>query len=328
MRTESQIPNLWIPGMEPDPAALQRLKDHFRKPAQPMGEAWFMGERRFFTELMTQDSSQWELGLIESALIALASGPGCFGVLKEWTDWLHYLLPRLLERIEGWEWMEVYESLVTAFMARYPDERGEYPYAPFLEDVLKTLGRVPMSASNWKDGRLVARGLISVMEDSALGPFLSCGGTISVALFLHLKYLDEASFPEWLASVLPIDDPVWRFKIVLWISKSKDLLLQPDQQPGVLEFESSFGSGWQGSWCLMGGNPSSEVDPSQLAVPFLSDARRQLFREEIRRHLTCESLDRLDVEIAELERSQVEIYGIREQLEQASLQILQDYQLR
>jgi len=325
-----QMTYLWIPGTGPDAQALRRLQEHARKPARPMGEAWFMAEhRRFFTELLTDDASRWERELIETALMTLTSGPGCFGLRREWSDWLHYLTPRLLGRIDGPQWKNIYESLISAFMARYPDERSEYPYDRFLEDTLATLGRMPMAPSNWNDGGLVMDGLIPAVEEMTYGLALFCGGTFSAALFLHLKYLDEGLLPDWLASVQwLIEDAVWRVKMVLWVAKSRELLLQSGQQPGVLEMEPSYGSGWDGCWGLMGSNPSPEVDPSQIAIPFLSDARRQCFQSVLRRHLTRASLERLGAEVAEAEEAQPRLYGIRVQFDQAVREIVLDYQLR
>lgn len=318
---------LWVPGVGPDADALERLKEHARRPSRPMGEAWFMGERRrFFTELLT-DPSQWQRELIATVLTNLASGPGCFGLRREWTDWLHYLIPRLIERIDGPRWKDIYECLISAFMVRYPYERAEYPYDRFREDILATLGRIPMIASNWNDGGLVIGGLIPAVEEMVSGLSLFCGGAFSAALFLHLKYLDEDHLPAWLASVLAIEDAVWSVKTVLWISKSRELLLKSGQQPGILESETSDGAGWDGCWGLKGSNPSPTVDPTQIAVPFLSDTRRQRVQDAIARYLTRASLERLHAEVAEAEQAQPRLYRVRIQFDQAFRQIIQDYQL-
>ena len=313
--------------MGPDREALRRLEGHFPMPAEPMGEAWFMGERWLYTDLLDKDASRWSQGVIESAVNSLASGPGCFGPRQEWTDWLHYLGPRLLPRIEDWRWADIYESLVTAFIAQYPDERVVYPYEGFLEDTLATLGRIPMATANWSDGRINEDGVIQPIHITPNGPFLSCGGAMSAALFLHFKYLDEQIFPAWLASVLAIKDPIWRFKLVMWIAQSKVLLLESGKQPLDLKYEPDCGSGWHDCWCLKGSNPAPQVDPSQVTLAFLSDVRQQRFRDELRRLLSCAALRDLEREIAEMEQVQPEIYGIRVLLDQASRDVIHDYQL-
>lgn len=329
LRALKQGTCLWVPGVGPDAAALRRLEERAPMPTYPMGEALFMGEeRRFFNELMSESPDQWAPELIDSVLGSLASGPGCFGHLQEWTDWLHFLVPRLLARIDDWRWASVYEGMVSAFMAQYPDERSEYPYDRFLADILTTLGRIPMSASNWNDGRLVVGKVISSIEEIPHGPFISCGGALSAGLFLNLKYLDEGLASIWLASVFAIEDSIWRIKLVIWIAQSSELLLKSGQQPLVLESEASFGSGWHGCWCPQGGNPSEDVDPLQVTVPFLSDMRRQWFGDELRRHLNRATLENLDADLTELEQARPDLYVIRGQFTRASREIIQDYQLR
>lgn len=44
---------VWQPGQGIDPAALARLRAKLKRPARPMGEAWFMGnDRHYFNELL------------------------------------------------------------------------------------------------------------------------------------------------------------------------------------------------------------------------------------------------------------------------------------
>jgi len=318
---------LWEPGVGPDTDALHRLEKHFRIPAQPMGEAWFMGERWLYTDLLDKDSERWPAGEIGGAVNSLASGPGCFGLRQEWTDWLHFLVPRLLARCDDWRWADIYESLVTAFMAQYPDELAEYPYEGFLDDTLATLGRVPMAAANWKDGQIAGCGVVQPIEITRNGPFLSCGGSFSAALFLNLMYLDEEQVARWLASVLAIKDPIWRIKTVMWVAQSKPLLLEVGKQPLDLKYEPDWGSGWHDCWCLHGSNPAPNVDPSQVVLPFLGVRRQDLFRSELQQRLSQASLESLDAEIAEMEQAVPEMYGIREMLDLASREIIRDYLL-
>lgn len=296
-------------------------------PAKPMGEAWFMGERSLYTDLLDKDASRWSQEVIESAMNSLASGPGCFGPRQEWTDWLHYLTPKLLPRIEDWRWAGLYESLVTAFMAQYPDERMDYPYDSFLEDTLATLGRIPMASANWTEEQIAENGVVPPILLTPNGPFLSCGGAMSAALFLHLKYLDEQVIPAWLASVLAIKDPVWRSKLVMWVAQSKALLLESGKQPLDLKYETDGGSGWYDCWCLRGSNPAPQVDPSQVTLAFLNGARQQRFHDEFRCVMSCAALGDLDREVAALEEAQPEVCGIRVLLDQASGEVIRDYQL-
>jgi len=293
-----------------------------------MGEAWFMGEeRRLFKELMTERPDQWSLELIEVVLQNLASGPGCFGHLQEWTDWLHFLIPLLLVRIDDRRWADTYESMVSAFIAQYPDERSAPLYKGFFSDVLATLGRIPMLASNWNDGRLADGKVISSVESTASGLFISCGGALSAGLFLNLRYLEHDHVAAWLASVFAIKDPLWQAKLVLWMARSRALLVESGRQPAALRSEHEYGSGWQESWSLKGANPSPKVDKSQVAMPFLSEVREQQFRDELRHHLNPPLLKSVDNELAELQRGDEGMYSIRVLFDAACGEIVNDYKL-
>ncbi len=88
---------LWIPGQGIDRLALARLRSHFPQPSEPMGEAWFMGERRMFTYLLG-DLDRLPVEALQEPLAELASGTGSFGPQAEWQAWYPYLLGALLPR--------------------------------------------------------------------------------------------------------------------------------------------------------------------------------------------------------------------------------------
>ncbi|HET7332494.1 MAG TPA: hypothetical protein VFJ26_16990 [Dyella sp.] len=284
----------WTPGCGPDVDAALRLTRYFRMPPRPMGEAWFMGaKRRMFDDLMTDTPDHWTPEVLRQPLYELASGPGCFGHLPEWTAWTHFLLAQLPTRLDGASWASIYECLISAFIAHYPDERADGPYEGFYADVLATVGRIPMSAGNWLDGELAERGIISSIEKTPNGPCISSGGAFSAALFLHLKYLDQADIGSWLPSVFAIRDYIWRIKFVLWMDASSSILLGAGQ-PSDLEFDSGDGSGWEASWCLKGNSPCKDVDPSQVEVHFIGGSRQQLFRDAVKAHVTIADMDALN----------------------------------
>jgi hypothetical protein len=70
---------VWMPGEGIDPASLSRIRLYFRRPNEPMGEAWFMSEeRRFFHELRgnLDGLTAWHL---QEPLQEIASGTSSFG---------------------------------------------------------------------------------------------------------------------------------------------------------------------------------------------------------------------------------------------------------
>ena len=72
----------WIPGQGPDPEAVRRMQRHFPMPAQPMGEAWFMGEERQLYHNLLRDSAALDASEIFEAVEVTASGTTCFGRLE------------------------------------------------------------------------------------------------------------------------------------------------------------------------------------------------------------------------------------------------------
>lgn len=293
-----------------------------------MGEAWFMGtKRRMFTELMTDTPDHWTPDLLWTPLYELASGPGSFGCRPEWTSWMQFFLAQLPTRIEGPAWSSAYECLVSAFIAHFSDEQVAGPYDGFYGDVLATLGKIPMSPTNWVDGWLSGKGLISSVENTVYGPSISCGGAFSAALFLHLKYLNEHAVVDWLSSVFAIRDHIWRIKLILWLEASSFLLINSGHQPSELEDEPSDGSGWEASWCLKGSSPSRHVDASQIEIPFISERRQQILRDQVQSQLSIADLDALTACLVALDAQYPGIGQIRGRFSQSARVIARDYRL-
>jgi hypothetical protein len=318
----------WVPGHGPDVESVLRLTKQFQMPKQPMGEAWFMGpKRKMFAELMAITPDHWNPDLLCRPLDELASGPGCFGYRPGWTAWAHFLLAHLTTRIDGSMWTSAYEQLISAFVAHYPDENMTGPYEEFRSDVLSTVGKIPMATMNWNHGELRGSGLISSIEETPHGPFISCGGAFSAALFLNLKYLNEDKVAGWLSSVFAIRDPIWRVKLALWIEASSQILIGSGHQPCALEFEPSDGSGWEASWCLKGSSPSKDVDASQIEVPFINENRQQVFHDVLKAHLSVSALDALIAYLATLELQYPGINYICDRLSRSASAITRDYDL-
>lgn len=129
---------LWIPGQGPDRAALERMRSHFSRPREAMGEAWFMGEQgRMFTELLgnLDEISTFDL---QKPLEEIANGLICFGRFEEWIAWYHYLLAALMPRAHEVFVDSLVEYLVTCFIAAYRDGVSDAPYPGFREDALLT----------------------------------------------------------------------------------------------------------------------------------------------------------------------------------------------
>lgn len=186
---------LWTPGNGVDPFALGRLRAHFPRPTEPMGEAWFMGdERRMFRELLGSLDAITTRDLQEP-LAEISTGTGSFGPMKEWNTWYHYLLGALLPRNHESFVSYLLESLLTGFMAIYPNGIYREPYKGFREDVLLTLGRCMMDSMCW-NGSDIAIG--KVLRQSNNNPnhvwvWWDASGDFTASMFFCMKYLPESS---------------------------------------------------------------------------------------------------------------------------------------
>lgn len=177
--------HLWIPGLGPDPTALDRMARAFPKPPTPMGEAWFMGTEREMYPQLLGDLDALPDEDIARVLEEITSGSNSFGPFKEWIEWYHYLLPRLIRR----EWKRTYyhpaERLITAFMAQYPTSDGSLPCPHFQTDALNTLGRYIMSSRFWPDGELdVVNCLSKWTGPTGIAGWSKAGNLLSAFAFL------------------------------------------------------------------------------------------------------------------------------------------------
>ena len=263
----------WVPGEGPESDAVRRMADAFPKPKKTMGEAWFMGDRRVFPELLgnldeLKNEQIWE------PLEEIASGPGCFGQHEEWTGWYHYLLPRLIRR----DWRSTYDPaglLIACFVAQHPNSDGPWPYPKFRSDALATLGRHPMSANFWPDGRVdIERCLHKYETADGTRGWYNCGGSLSASLFFCVKYLPEEHVATWFESVIAINDPFWIAQVIVWLIGAHPLLMSADVQPASFPELGSYGVRWDWSHALRG-NYSGEFEEPVVRVPFLPKANSE-----------------------------------------------------
>jgi hypothetical protein len=230
-------PFQWIPGHGQDETALARLRSALPRPKSPMGEAWFMGEkRRMFTELMGDLTALPTDDLIKP-LVEIATGTGSFGPRKEWSDWFHYLLGHLIPLSHSDE--RLLENLITAFMSQYPRGIAREPYKGFRADVLNTLGRTMMDPACWAGDRIVIGSMLQRgVWPSGMWNWFDASGDLSTSLFFCLKYLSADEIAPWTRSALAIPCPHWRAQILVWLVGAHGVLTGEVRQP------SDFGDIW------------------------------------------------------------------------------------
>jgi hypothetical protein len=246
-------PFRWIPGEGPDEAALGRLMRAFPRPAAPMGEAWFMGQKReMFTNLMG-DLTAVPVADLFKALNEIASGTAAFGPLPEWSQWLHYLLGPLVPRDHETHIRPLVEALVTAFLTQYPTGAESEPYPGFRSDALDTLGRCLMDRMRWFEGKIiVGRMLHRGPWPSGSWFWFNASGDFSASMFFCLKYLRAEQVEAWIKSVLAMTCPHWRAQVIAWFVGAHRVLTGEIRQPSQFETIGEPSVDWDWSHCLNG----------------------------------------------------------------------------
>jgi hypothetical protein len=279
-------PFVWQPGIGVDDAAVERMRDQFRRPAVAMGEAWFMGERRRMYDWLLGDLRTFTVEQLRDPLEEIASGNSSFGPMDEWTNWYRYLLAQLVTRHDEASFDSLYQRLVTAFMAVHPLGIEEV-YPGFANDALQSLGRCLMDPSRWTGNRLA----VSEPQDPAQGGRreamdwdVACGD-FSAGMFFCTKYLDEAQLDGWLDSVFAIDCPLWTTQLYVWLLEAHPLLSGEIVQMADIKFDPFTNVAWLGTHVLKG-DYSGAHDPARSPVPFLSPGRGGTVLAAVRRNLS------------------------------------------
>jgi hypothetical protein len=260
---------VWEPGVGIDGNALARLRTHFERPKEPMGEAWFMGDnRRMFHEL-DGDLSHLSAWTLQEPLQEIASGTSSFGPLPEWHSWYNYLLSQLIPRSHESFVSSLLESLITGFVAIYPNGVQSGPYPLFLEDSLLTLGRCMMESRCWSGTDVVVGEFLhrSNNNPNRVWCWWDASGDFSASMFFCLKYLPPALIPGWLESALAIPSPHWRAQLIVWLVGSHDILTGKINWPSEFPDNAYPSVNWEWSHCL---RPELAASDSSGASPIPS----------------------------------------------------------
>jgi hypothetical protein len=265
---------------------VQRLCEATRRPAVPMGEAWFMSEvRKTFPALMG-DLDTLPLDDLIDPLREIASGPGSFGdPCGEWGPWFHYLMPRLLPRAMEGTHESVLEYLVTGLFALHPQDLSEAPFRQ--QDVLLTLGRCLMEAQPWLSHGYPTRECWICDARSDRMQWHSPHGVFNASAFLQLKCLPSDDVPAWVVSMLDIPSPLWRAEVLPWLVGIHPLLTGELTQPEGLDAAAShYDASWAWSHCLKG---QVALEPER-PPPAVSRETCEAVIETVRRCMSHERL--------------------------------------
>ncbi|MFD0725656.1 hypothetical protein [Lysobacter brunescens] len=236
-----------------------------------MGEAWFMGEeRRMFDALMAPNVSTWPVSVVEKALSESSSGPVCFGHMREWSEWFPYLIHTCLVHVGPWSPSSIYGGLVTNMMVHCPNRASSRYGAAFIDDVLATLGQLPMDARFWHGGHLIAWSAFQPLQRWPVGARLADDSDLYAAFWLVAKYLRPDRIEDWLSSVVAIDDPAWGAGFVYWLAHAGHAFDDPVAWPASDETRQAT---WNGSHMLRGEQIMEEDGSKFDCGPFLESWR-------------------------------------------------------
>lgn len=233
----------WLPGVGADREALQRIRQAYPCPAKAMGEAWFMGERRRFPELLGSLDGLTNTELAD-ALGEIVRGGCYFGPRDEWRDWHHYLLTERYSRIhEPYPLLEVF---ISGLFAIYPNGIEN---ADLRRDMLLTVGRSLMEPECWPEGQTDPERCLGISL-SDCGDALTDSFKLSAALFFCLKHLSRAEVGPWMRSVLDIQDPLWRAQLIVFAAEAHPVLTGGRSAHEHFTGRGSRGLYWDGTEIL------------------------------------------------------------------------------
>ena len=217
-----------------------------------MGEAWLIGDERRMFDALLGDLDQMTTCELQQPLEEIASGTSAFGPQKEWYTWYHYLLGALIPRHHEANVSYLLESLLTGFMAIYPNGIDRQPYQGFRQDLLLTLGRCMMDSTCW-NGADIATG--KVLRQSNNNPnqvwgWCDASGDFSASMFFCLKYLPASAVEPWLRSVFDIASPHWRAQVIVWLVGAHGMLNNVVRWPAEWSVEARPSIGWECSHYL------------------------------------------------------------------------------
>jgi len=191
----------------------------------------------------------WQL---QTPLNEIASGTSSFGPLEEWQLWYHYLLGHLVPRCHEAFVSTLLESLITGFLALYPNGVLHEPYRGFHSDALNTLGRCMMDQRCWQAGDIVVGTILhrSNNNPNKVWCWWDASGDLSASLHFCLKYLPDHCVREWYLSVLSIPSAHWRAQLLAWLVGAHDTLQGTVRWPSEWQVEARPSISWEWSHCL------------------------------------------------------------------------------
>ena len=229
-------------------------------------------ERKMYPEL-SADLTQLSAEEIQRPMTEIPAGYSSFGPMKEWEDWYHYLLPHVLPRAhKGSILASLVETLITGYIALYPNGVHVAPYKTFREDTLRTLGLCMMEPKCWNGRQIVVGEILHRSNANPRGVWRwwDASGDFSASMFFCLKYLPLDLLGGWMRSVLAIPSPHWRAQLIVWAVGAHGMLEGRVGWPSQWNQNASPAVSWDWSHCLrpeLASGDASGISPMTALLP-------------------------------------------------------------
>ena len=225
---------LWnIPYQPPDSAAIERMRQHFPKPADLMPAAWFMGGVTFLKEFDTTAPEALTTDRLAYAMSEIRVGIEAFpnvSYISVWKEWFRYLLPYAIATTDSRKdedtMFSLYCEMFKALMNIYPQQITE-EYPGFRDDVVYTLGTCVIPellsrddpALKTPDNASLQNPVFNDIWDCTNSPGLETPGLyeeFDLPMQFCLRYLNSFEIETWVESLLKIDSPQWHLAVITW----------------------------------------------------------------------------------------------------------------
>ncbi len=319
-KTEKSEPFLWVPGKGYSRKSLDRLSEHFRRPIEWMGEAWFMGATRKMYPELAGDLSKLSPMFLQDPLTDIITGNRSFGPMQEWTDWYHYLLPRLIPRSHEHFCNPLLEYLLGAFFVLYPNGIQDEPYRYFRKDVFQTLGSCMMDPICWDEGQSGVGSFLYRSNENIrrVRTWSDASGDFSASAFFCAKYLTPEEIEPWLESMLSIKSAHWNAQVIVWLLGAHDMFTGKQTQLSEFDANDRPCIDWEWSHVLVGDYSGVHDGGAPKPPDLLPAENREALLRVLDARLTqplffewldaIKEFDYLETELAELPSRFAEIY--------------------
>ncbi len=240
-----------------------------------------MGETRFtFDRFLAEPIANIPVNEIQELLYEITSGISSFGDGNgEWSSWFRYCVPGLIRRShESYAFTPLLEPTISAFMNVFWTPDTAPMEAGVRDDLVRTLGTCIMKRELWVDAQTPRLGTaLGIRGGSTSVVFWGqSSGDFSASMFFALRYFPVHAFPSWIDSLLAIDHPAWRARLLVWLWGAASVLRSPTSRASDLE-RCQPSVSWQDSHCL---GPREREDD-----PFLPEIRTRAFLDHMRKRL-------------------------------------------